>query len=73
MAVNAARLSEVFLEDDVEKIAESIVTKIWLRWILWLQQERFFSNNVRLLFTSVGTKKVKAARDEAARRRDWPL
>ncbi len=74
MAVNAAKISEVFMEEDVDKIAEIIVGEIVAALDLIAPvRPVLIKDRVVPLSLAKETREIMAARDAAAQRRDWPL
>ncbi len=74
MAVNAARISDVFAELDVDKITDTLTRELRaaLDLVAPLRQVQI-KDRMAPLFLSRETRRTMAARDAAAGRRDWPL
>ncbi len=75
MHVNAKALSAVFLEEDVDKIAETIVgevTKV-LDVLAPLKQIKVKDSSAPPLYLQRSTRRLMRDRDLAAQKRDWPL
>ena len=74
MAVNAERLSAVFEEEDVDKIADSIVRELVAALDLIAPLRPVLTKNRQIpLSLRRETREIMAARDSAAERKDWKL
>ncbi len=74
MAVNAERLSGVFEEEDVDRIAETIVAELVKALDLVAPPKLvLIKNRVTPLSLGKETREIMAARDAAANKKDWQL
>ncbi len=74
MHINAARLSEVFFKDDVDKIASILVREITeVLNLLAPLKKILVKDSTTTLYLQKETRNLMAARDQAAQRKNWTL
>ena len=74
MAVNAERLSGVFEEEDVDKIADTIVEELVKALdLIAPPKPTLIKNRQTPLYLKRETREIMAARDAAANKKDWQL